>query len=398
MWIERDISRLLLEEQGSYIQILIGPRQCGKSSLFSNISASTFYEVTLDDFQMRSLANHDPALFMAEHPLPLIIDEIQYAPNLFPELKRIIDTLKKKNIDSGPKPKTLIHLTGSNQILLDKQAKESLVGRASYYELNTLSVKEIKQAFPDLALREILFTGGWPELYTNPRLSPVRYLNDYIRSFLEKDIVLSVGITKIHEFHTVLGMLAARTGSFLNCSSMAQDSGVRSVTVKEWVSALERTRLIYLLHPFVSNLNKRMVKSPKIYFLDTGLAIRLQGWSLPEPFMNSPEVGHVFETLVLGEIMKYIHNHGKDWKISVWRTREGEEVDFLLENGQNQHLAIDAKLGIHSVSPQRLPSAFLKMFGQTELVLVSFGGQKIKLSSHCLQVPITQLAEVLAQF
>jgi len=215
MLIERDIAKRLREDRGVYVHILIGPRQCGKSTLFFALGNGRVNEVTLDDFQMRNMAQRDPALFLNQFSPPLIIDEIQYAPNIFPEIKRIVDHLKRERIlKSQQDPiEVQFYLTGSNQILLDIQVKETLVGRASYYYLNTLSVHEIKKAFPNLPLTEILFKGGWPELYTNKFLDPVQYLNDYIRNYIEKDIVVSAGVIKKKEFHTVLGMLAARTGN-----------------------------------------------------------------------------------------------------------------------------------------------------------------------------------------
>ena len=401
MWINRDLQQQLAHDKSNYIQILIGPRQCGKSSLLSYLGQQKFKEITLDDLQLRTLANEDPALFLEQNPAPLIIDEAQYAPNIFPELKRIIDEIKKKYMLSknNIEISALFRLTGSNQILMDKKVKETLVGPPTYYYLNTLSIHEIQRAFPEMAINNIMFIGGWPELYTNTNLSPIRYLNDYIRNYIEKDIVLSAGIEKQKEFHTVLGLLAARSGELLNCSSIANHSGVKSVTIKDWVSILERTKLVALLPPYENNLNKRLIKSSKIYFLDTGLLTRLQGWQEIEPFLKSPQIGHVFETLVFAEIIKFKENYNKDWKISLWRTKEGDEIDFLIENARGECLALDAKLGIHSIKPANLPHAFAKQFPQTkQLILVSFGGKKQQLSNTCLQLPITELAHYLADF
>jgi predicted AAA+ superfamily ATPase len=327
---------------------------------------------------------------------------VQYAPNLFPALKIMVDRLKKERLFSKSPKKIipLIYLTGSNQVLLDKNVKESLVGRASYYYLNTLSVHEIKKARPEILIKDILFKGGWPEIYTNPHLSIVQYLNDYIRSYLEKEIVLSAGISKQKEFHTVLGMLAARTGEFLNYTAFANHSGVKSVTVKDWISLLERSQIVSLLPAFSNNLNKRLLKSPKLYFLDTGLAVRLQGWTEVDPFFISPQAGHVFETLVFAEIMKFISNHGKDWHVFVWHTKEGEEVDFIIETDKGHVLAIDAKMGIHSVKSTPLPPAFVKQFGTKvkELIIVSLAEQSRQLGPGCLQLPLTQLTAYLKQF
>lgn len=398
MWIKRDIAARLRKDRGVYAHILIGPRQCGKSTLFAALGEGKYQEVTFDDFQIRSLAEKDPALFFAQYPPPVIIDEIQYAPNIFPEIKLIIDTLKRERVleNLSDEINVLFYLTGSNQILLDTQVKETLVGRASYYHLNTLSVHEIKNALPETPLTEILFKGGWPELYTNPALDPVKYLNDYIRNYIEKDIVMSAGIIKKKEFHTVLGMLAARTANLLNHSSLAKDSGVKSVTINEWVSVLERTSLIYLLPPFETNLNKRLTKSPKVYFLDTGLTTRLQGWMDIQPLLTSPQAGALFETLVLSEIVKCITNFGKNWKISLWRTKDGEEIDFLLENGKGEVLALDAKLGIYGAEPLPIPPALSKTFPNLkQTIVVTYNGKKLWLSKECLQVPITELTDFL---
>src|SRR3990167_7001681 len=399
MWIPRDITARL-QQSSQLIQILIGPRQCGKSSLLSYISSPSFQEVTLDDFQLRHLANTDPALFLAQHATPLLIEEIQYAPPLFPELKKRVDELKKQHLFSSlPKhsPKVLFRLTGSNQILMDRNVKESLAGRASYYYLNTLTVHEILRVLPETPLDEVLFKGGWPELYTQPTLSPVQYLNDYLLTYVEKDIVLSAGIQKQQAFHTVLGMLAARTGQLMDYSAIAKDSGIQSVTVKEWVAILQRTQLVYLLPPFANNLNKRLTKSPKIYFLDTGLAVRLQGWSEKTPLLNSPQIGHLFETFVFAEIIKYIQNYGKNWKIFVWRTKEGEEIDFLLDLGQNRWFAFDAKLSMHAAQPTPLPSTFKKMFPSVKhLYLITWSRKKLQLSPECIALPITELHDFLS--
>ncbi|MCE2983122.1 MAG: ATP-binding protein [Parachlamydia sp.] len=347
------------------------------------------------------LAERDPALFIAQYPPPLLIDEVQYAPNVFPEIKRIIDQIKRENVFSSDsiKPQVLFRLTGSNHILLDKNVKETLVGRASYFCMNTLSVNELKNAFPDISINRILFHGGWPELYTNPHLDPIQYLNDYILNYIEKDIVLSAGIAKKKEFHIALGMIAACTANLLNHSSLAKDSGIKSVTINEWISILERTQLLYLLQPAESNLNKRLIKTPKVYFMDTGLAARLQGWLEFHPMIQSPQAGALFETLVLSEIVKCKMNFGKNWKISMWRTKEGEEVDFLLENEKGDLLALDAKLGIMGVDPIKIPSNLAKTFPQLkEIIIVSYDGQSLRLSKECHQIPLKNLTEYLLQW
>lgn len=398
MYITRDIGSRLKKERGSFVQILIGPRQCGKSTEFAYLGEGQLEEVTFDDMQLRLLADRDPALFLEQHPPPLLIDEAQYAPNIFPEIKRIVDQIKKENLlDLATHEITvLFRLTCSNYIWMDKYVKESLVGRASYFYMNTLSVHEIRNAYPDIKINQIMFLGGWPELYSNPHLNPIQYLNDYIINYIEKDIVVSAGIIKKKEFHTVLGMLAARTANILNLSSVAKDSGVKSVTINEWVSVLEHAQLLYLLPPIQSNLHKRLTKAPKVYFLDTGLAVRLQGWLEDRPLIQSPQAGALFETLVLSEIVKFLSNFGKNWKLGMWRTKEGEEVDFIIETEKGEVLALDAKLGIHGVEPVKIPPGLAKAFPQLDqIIVVSYNGRKSSLSKNCLQVSISELTEFL---
>ena len=395
MYIKRDITQNLQASKAP-VQLLIGPRQCGKSTLLARLSEQPFIEVSFDDLQLRVLAERDPALFLEQFPPPVLLDEVQYVPNLFPEIKKRVDLIKRERLNNKASLSVLFRMTGSNQLLIDKNIKESLAGRASYFYLNTLSVHEIIQANPDIAVQDIVFNGGWPELYIDEQISTVSYLNDYIRSYIEKDIVMSAGIQKQTDFYLVLGLLAARTGVLLDYNNIAQASGVRSVTVKEWVSALERTALLYRLKPYASNLNKRLVKTPKCYFLDTGLAVRLQGWQDKVPLLTSPQAGALFETLVFAEIFKFIQNYQKDWNVYLWRTKEGEEIDFIIETQSQGMLAFDAKMSMQQAIAQKMPSSFKKMFPDTKkLVLVTYGGQVLQLSSECMAVPVTHLHDYL---
>lgn len=338
MWIKREISTFITENEDP-IQILRGPRQCGKTSLFLYLDPS-FKEISLDDPTARHLAQSDPVLFLKQFEgQKLFIDEAQYAPELFPVLKRYVDLLKRT-----PKQiSTVIRMTGSNQILMDKRVKESLTGRASYFDLNTLSISEIVQAVPS-PISKILYMGGWPELHAHSGKNVKKFLDDYISSYVEKDIVLSAGIQKQREFLHFIRLLAGRVGQVVDYASLGADCGIDAKTSKEWLSVLEKMHLIVLVEPFFSNLSKRLIKSPKIYFVDTGLACRLQGWSEVEPILTSPQIGGLFENLVFSEIFKFKMNHLLDWKIFHWRSRDGEEVDFVIEVRPQKHLMVEAKL------------------------------------------------------
>jgi predicted AAA+ superfamily ATPase len=313
-----------------------------------------------------------------------------------------IDQIKRAGVFEGSKPQMtapLFRLTGSNQLLMDKNIKESLAGRASYFYLNTLSVHEIWQALPDVTVQEILFKGGWPELYTNENLPVTGYLNDYIRTYVEKDIIVGAGIQKMSEFLTVLRLCAARTGQQADYTDIQKDSGVSAVTVKEWINVLDRADLIYQLKPYFNNLNKRLIKRSKLYFMDTGLAARLQGWSDPLPLMSSPQIGGLFETLVLAEIVKFMRNYGKDWELFFARTKDGHEIDFIIKTPRGDTYAFEAKYAIHGVSKAiNYPPALMKEFEfKTPLAVVTSGGKKMKLSPHCMVLPITALHDHLQQ-
>jgi len=339
MWINREISPKI-ETNNDLIQVLRGPRQCGKTSLLHHLD-NDFEEVSLDDPSLRRLAQQDPELFLSQfESKKIFIDEAQYAPELFPSLKRRADLIKRSKTS---KLETVIRLTGSNQILMDKTVKESLAGRASFFDLNTLSVSEILAA-KQTSIQTILYQGGWPELYARPEKDPRKFLDDYINTYIEKDIVLAGGIQKAREFLQFVQLLAGRVGTLLDFANLAREVGVDSKTIKEWISILERMHIVVLIQPFSTNLSSRLIKSPKVYFVDTGLACRLQGWTSAEPILTSPQQGHLFENLVLAEIYKLNINYQLGWQIFHWRSRAGEEIDFLIRKNPKEHLFIEAKV------------------------------------------------------
>lgn len=343
MWIKRDISKII-ESNKDVIQIVRGPRQCGKSSLILKLDPE-FKELSLDDPSLRELAENDPELFLKQFDSQkLFIDEAQYAPNLFPSLKRKADLYKRQMEEEA---RTVIRLSGSNQILMDRYVKESLSGRVSFFDMNTLSVAEIK-ASQSKSVQTILYMGGWPELHANSSKDPKKFLDDYINSYIEKDIVLAAGIQKSRDFLQFIKLLAGRVGQQLNFSDMGNSLGVDIKTIKNWLSVLEKMNIIYLVRPYSSNLSSRLVKSPKIYFIDTGLACRLQGWTSPEPIMTSPQQGPLFENLVFSEIFKTIQNFQLGWEIFYWRSKDGEEIDFLIQKNVNDYLFVESKVTANS--------------------------------------------------
>lgn len=366
MWIERDITDSI-RRNADPIQIIRGPRQCGKSSLLLHINPE-FKELSLDDPSLRELAQNDPELFLRQfNSDKLFIDEAQYAPALFPSLKRRADLYKRGNPN---KRQTILRITGSNQILMDKNVKESLAGRASFFDMNTLSVAEIL-ASRKLNIQEILYAGGWPELHAFGNRDPKKYLDDYINSYIEKDIVLAAGIQKSREFLTFVKLLAGRTGEILELNSFGNDAGVDGKTIKEWISILERMHIISLVMPFSTNLSSRLIKSPKVYFNDTGIACRLQGWTSPSPILTSPQQGHLFENLVFSEIYKLNINCQLGLQIYHWRSRDGEEIDFVIQINPGKYLFIEAKVSPSKSETKPKYPEFNKVFrGKTHTIFI----------------------------
>ncbi len=388
MWIQRDISKII-QNNTDTIQVIRGPRQCGKSSLILQLDPE-FKELSLDDPALRELAQNDPELFLKQFAEnKLFIDEAQYAPALFPSLKRKADLYKRNSKNS---PQTILRLTGSNQILMDRNIKESLAGRASFFDMNTLSIAEILNA-KTTSIQDILFKGGWPELHASNNRDPKKFLDDYINSYVEKDIVLAAGIQKSREFLKFVRLLAGRVGGILDFASLGRDVGVDSKTIKDWVSILERMHIIYLVMPYLSNLSSRLIKSPKVYFIDTGLACRLQGWTSAEPILTSPQQGSLFENLVFSEIFKLNINYQLGWQIYHWRSREGEEVDFLIQQNPNQFLFIEAKVSAIKVRDVSELPEVRKVF-QNKLPQLIVCHQE---GEHILnqQVPVALLKEFL---
>ena len=340
--------------------LLTGPRQVGKSTLFQHLFKDA-NQVTFDDDLLLAQATDDPGLFLLNNPCPLMIDEVQKCPSIFNRVKIELDKTDEK---------ANFFFTGSQKLQLMEQVSESLSGRVSVVELDGLSLREIHEVdfnqhfVPSeeyLTAREkarkpyerdiwkIIHRGSYPELYVNDGKEWIDFYQSYVKTYLERDVNRVIKVTNHLTFVKFMTSVAARTGQIVNYASIASEVGVSEPTVKEWLSILERSGLVYILKPYTPSVLSRAIKTPKLYFRDTGLACYLTRWLTPETLKNGAMAGAMFETFVLNEILKSYSNEGLEYDFSVFyyngkdkkkRRENGEEVEIdgeidliILENG-----------------------------------------------------------------
>lgn len=339
MYYKRSISEVLKEASKYFkVVLLTGPRQVGKSTVLEHARKSGRTYVTLDDSEALALAKEDPVEFFHAYPAPVLIDEVQRAPGLFIHIKRIVDASDKKG---------LFWLTGSQQFHLMKDVSESLAGRVAVLSMQGFSqaekAREPERApfMPNISLRtkrsaltqkEVyseIVRGSYPQLTDGTPGS--LFYSSYVSTYLERDVRELVNITDTGAFLRFLRVVAARTGQLINYDNMSRDVGVSPPTVKNWLSVLETSGLIYLLRPWSSNLTQRSIKTPKLYFMDTGLCCHLCGITTAEMAMNSPNSGALFETYVISEILKSHRHHGLDTAFYFYRDKNQREIDLLIE-------------------------------------------------------------------
>ena len=335
------------KKKNSKAIMLTGPRQVGKSTLFKHLF-STVNQVTFDDDLLLAQAEDDMNLFLLNNPCPLMIDEIQKCPAIFNKLKITLD-----NIDTYGN----FYLTGSQKLQLMEGVSESLAGRVSVVELEGLSLREIytvpftKHFIPtenylkerEGAIRiyreklwETIHRGSYPELYSNTDKEWVDFYQSYVKTYLERDVNKLIKAKNHLTFVKFLTCVAARTGQVVNYSNISSEIGVSEVTVKDWISILEKSGLVYILKPYTSSALSRAIKTPKIYFRDTGLCCYLTRWLTPDTLKNGAMAGAMFETFVINEILKSYSNEGLEYDFNVFyyngkdkkkRKESGEEIE-----------------------------------------------------------------------
>ena len=335
MWINRD-SEGLIRDFGKQFPVVFvtGARQVGKTSILTRLFPDISY-ITLDDPARAAEAINAPQDFLSSLKLPAIIDEAQYAPVLFRHIKLIIDREKKKG---------QFFITGSQSFPLMQNLSESLAGRCGIVNLQPLSAHELNLANMLTSVEDYISIGGYPALYAEKNINRQHWYPSYISTYLERDVRNIMHVGSLRDFNRFLRAVAARTAQTLSLADLARDVGVAPNTIKAWISVLEASHIIYLLEPYHRSLGKRLVKSPKLYFLDTGLASNLMGLYSWQVIANSPMAGTLWETYAFNQIYRHLLSQGlNNPPLYYWRTKDGREIDFIVDRG-GQFIALEAKL------------------------------------------------------
>ncbi len=333
--VTRSIGTHLLQLAGQYPVISVsGPRQSGKTTLVRQIFPHLEY-LNFEDIELRSLAERDPKQFLSRYPGGLILDEAQYVPTLFSYIQLEADRRKR----AGE-----FVLTGSQNFLLMEKITQSLAGRVALFNLLPFSVEELKATpFERFQASDYLLQGMYPRLY-EAGLDPAFYYPNYIQSYIERDVRQLVNVMDLSKFRTFTELCAGRIGQLYNQSSVGNDLGIDHKTADRWFSILETSFIAFTLRPYFRNFNKRITKTPKLYFYDTGVACSLLGIRNQQQLDKHPMKGPLFENFIIVETLKNFYNHGVRPNIYFWRDQTGNEIDLLVDEGGTMY-PIEIKSG-----------------------------------------------------
>ena len=359
--------------------LITGPRQVGKTTLMKQIAEKNRKLADLSNETDRDLAQIDPKGFLDTYSPPVFIDEVQYAPGLFSYIRMFVDKSNKNG---------QIWMTGSQQFELMEQVSDSLAGRIAIIELQGLSIYErnsiglqqkpfLPSAKPAMLLKhknvnetfKVIWQGAFPEVIKKDAKDRRYFYESYTRTYIERDVRKIINVHDETIFRTFIKVIAARTAQELNLNDIAKDVGIAPNTVKHWLSILKTSGLIFLLHPFSRNVTKRLTKTPKIYFLDTGLAAHLAGWTTPESLEAGVSSGAFFETFVIGEILKSYWHNGENPEVYFYRDSDGKEIDLLIYQN-NKYYPIEIKK--HS-TPKLSDITAFSTFGKISGINLGYG-------------------------
>jgi len=335
MYVKRLLSSTFQAALEEFPAVLVtGPRQSGKTTFIRNEIAEPYSYVSFDDPLNRDFATRDPVGFLDQfHDLPIILDEIQYVPDLLPYIKI--------RIDSDRDNKGAWVLTGSQQFQLMQGISESLAGRIAILELLPFNRDEISIA-KDPDLHSLIWLGGYPEPLLHPKRREL-WLRSYVQTYIERDVRNILNVSDLSLFQSLLRVMAGRHSRIFNQSSISRELGITQPTVKKWINVLSSSYIIYELSPYYKNFGKRIIKKPKLYFLDPALVCYLTQQPSPEAALAGSMGGPLFEGLVVSEVVKALSNAGKDPIAYFWRSHDGIEVDLILQSGTGL-LPVEIKL------------------------------------------------------
>lgn len=405
MYISRSSEDLVRKMISMFKVVLVtGPRQVGKMTLLKHVLGEEYSYVTLDDINDLEVAKTDAKLFFMNHPGKLVIDEVQNVPELLMEIKRLVDAKD----DLGT-----IVLTGSQTFSLMANVSESLAGRVGILELNGLSLREIvgedfhlpfipdniymnsmrKKTEPS-DLWQIIHRGSMPELHRNTDLDWQLFYASYVKTYIERDVRMIINVNDLSVFSRFITALAARTGQILNYNSIANEIGVKSATVKSWISILEASGIIVTIQAFSNNHLSRVIKTPRIYFMDTGLVSYLLRWLTPETLMNGAMSGPILETYAVSEIIKSFNNAGVSRvPIYFYRDKDMKEIDLIIENAGTLY-PVEIK---KSASPRKEMARHLAILERAvgykigKKIILSLVDQKRYLADDIIAYPISEI-------
>lgn len=402
-YIKRSIDKVLVKAARQFpAVVLTGPRQSGKSTTLKHLFGDRYKYVSLELPDVRSAASVDPRGFLEQFRPPVIFDEVQYAADLLPYIKERID-------EDRDTPGQYL-LTGSQNLMLLESVTETLAGRAAVLRLMPFSLQETlgkqgekfpwetRKAGKSVGLRfdslwKQLIRGGYPEPNTHPGMDTNLWYSSYIQTYLERDVRMLRQVGDLTQFQSFLTLLASRSAQLFSLSGISSDLGISVNTVKAWLSVLEATHQIMILRPYFANIKKRLVKSPKVYFTDTGTLCHLTGIRNVEHATSGPLSGAIMETAVLSELMKRLVHRGSEPRLYFWRTSSGSEVDFIIETDRKL-IPIEVKV---SATPRPSMASTIGVFredlkGQAEKGFVIHPGDiSLPMGRHARAIPLALL-------
>ncbi|MCR9191823.1 MAG: ATP-binding protein [Gammaproteobacteria bacterium] len=339
---QRDLKSVLMAQSCQFpVMTVLGPRQSGKTTLVKKLYQEKAY-FNLEEPDTRALILSDPRHFFSTNSAGVILDEIQRAPELLSYIQTIVD--QKKEVGQ-------FILTGSHQIALGEEIAQSLAGRTGILELLPLSLHELQQSDLLLDLDDLLLAGGYPRIY-DKTIEPIVYFRAYERTYVERDVRQIINVQSLDQFQRFMQLAAGRVGSILNFESLANDVGVSNPTIRAWLSVLQASYLVTLLPPYFENFGKRVLKAPKLFFSDVGLVSYLLGIETSLQMNRNPIRGHLFENLVVLEVMKARLNQGLDAKLYYYRDNHQNEIDLIIQQGHDL-IPIEIK-STHTFTPSLL--------------------------------------------